>query len=211
MATKNIVFDFGNVIMKYDVDAMLGNFPLTDTEKQLFKEKIFDSPLWKDGDRGFGFRDVLFYDTVKELPEKLRDVFYALAARYDFESRYMSYNNGIEEMIRELKDNGYRIFLLSNIALSFHVLKSKVPAFGLFDGFFPSCDHGLIKPDKEVYNTFFRCFSLVPEECLFIDDSIDNVNASIEAGMPALLYNALYEDVLLLRKRLFENGITVGY
>lgn len=210
MKTKNLVFDFGNVIMKYDVDAMLTRFSLSEEEKALFKFKVFDDPKWKDCDRGFGYRDTVFYETLNEFPAKLREVFYSLVARYDFESEFMPYNNGIDELIKELKDNGYNLYLLSNIGLNFHVFNIKVPVFRLFDGLFPSCDYGIIKPEEDVYFTFFRRFSLVPEECLFIDDSIENVEASIKAGMPAVLYNAVTQDVSSLRKKLSECGIIIG-
>ncbi|MBR3767239.1 MAG: HAD-IA family hydrolase [Clostridia bacterium] len=196
--------------MKYDPDEMLSRFHLTDSEKEFFKQKIFSDPKWRDGDKGFGYRDVLFYDTVKELPEKLQKVFYSLSARYDFELMYMPYNDGIDELIAELKDNGYKIYLLSNIGLSFHYFNKKVPVFSLFDGCFPSCDYGLIKPEKEVYNTFFRRFSLVPEECLFIDDTMENVRASEKAGMPAVCYNAVLQDIAVLRKLLSARGIRIG-
>lgn len=210
MAVKNIVFDFGNVIMKYDVDAMLDRFSLSSEEKEFFKEKIFSDEKWRDGDRGYGFRDVLFAETVNEFPVKLRQVFYNLVARYDFELRFMDYNNGIENLISELKQNGYRIYLLSNIGLNFHYFKNKVNVFSLFDGFFASCDYGVLKPEKAVYEEFFRKFLLAPSECLFIDDSIENVNSSRESGMDAFMYNAIFEDVSVLRSRLQDKGILIG-
>lgn len=210
MRTKKIVFDFGNVIAKYDVDAMLGTFFLSDEEKKLFKAKVFDDPKWRDCDRGFGYRDTVFHETLNDFSPKLQEVFCSLVARYDFEVQFMPFNAGIEETIKELKDNGYNLYLLSNIGLNFHVFNMKMPVFRLFDGLFPSCDYGVIKPEKEIYDTFFRKFSLIPEECLFIDDSPENVEASIKAGMPAFMYNALSEDVSSLRKKLSEYGIVIG-
>lgn len=210
MKTKNIVFDFGNVIAKYDVEAMLDGFSLTEEEKTVFKKKVFDDPKWKDCDRGFGYRDTVFYETQKELPERLRRVFYGLTARYDFEARFMPFNEGIDDVIKELKDNGYKLYLLSNIGLNFHIFNMKMPVFRLFDGLFPSCDYGVIKPEKEVYEAFFRRFFLIPDECLFIDDSPENVDASIKAGMPAVIYNAMTENTASLRKKLYENGIVIN-
>lgn len=207
MSIKNIVFDFGNVIMRYDPDEMLNRFSLTESEKKLFKEKIFDDPKWKDSDRGYGYREILFYDTVKELPERLRRVFYALVARYDFEEKFMTYNEGIDELISSLKNNGYKIYLLSNIGLGFHVFNIRIPVFGLFDGKFATCDYGLIKPQKEVFEAFFERFELCPEECIFIDDSIENVNAGIDAGMTAFTYNAVNENTDSLREKLKIRGI----
>lgn len=210
MTVKNIVFDLGNVIMKYDVDAMLERFSLTFDEKELFKSRIFFDEKWKDGDRGFSFRDVLFYDTVKEFSPKMKQVFYSLVARYDFELEFMEFNKGIDDIIAELKQNGYSIYLLSNFGLNFHFLRNKVPVFSLFDGFFASCDYGIIKPEKEIYEEFFRKFSLNPSECLFIDDSKENTVASCANGMDAFMYNALFEDTDVLRSRLQSRGINIG-
>lgn len=195
--------------MKYDVDGMLAKFDLSQEEKSLFRKLIFDSPLWKDGDRGYSNRDVIFCDTLRLLSEKLRKVFFSLVARYDFEMEFMPFNEGIDELIKELKDNGYRIYLLSNIGLNFHIFNLKIPVFGMFDGLFPSCDFGVLKPEKEIYKLFFERLSLEPGECLFIDDSPENVEASIKAGMPAILYNAVYENVDELRKKLREREIII--
>lgn len=207
MSIKNIVFDFGNVICKYSPEAMLKQFSLTQDDEKLFIEKIFESPLWKDADRGYSFRDVLFCDVLQELPEHLRKVFYACVARYDFEERFMPLNPGIDSLIFELKQQGYGIFLLSNIGYGIHNLVLKMSLFSAFDGKFASCDYGLIKPDKRVCEAFFDSFSLIPEECIFIDDSYENVLMAKEAGMAAVQYNALYEDVGSLCDKLEKFGI----
>lgn len=191
--------------MRYDTDEMLNRFSLSEDEKRLFKEKIFDSPLWKDSDRGYSYREILFYDTLKELPEKLVEVFYALIARYDFEEKFMTYNEGIYELISSLKANGYKLYLLSNIGLGFHVFNIKIPVFSLFDGKFATCDCGIIKPQKEAFEAFFNKFSLNPEECIFIDDSIENVKASENAGMKAIQYNARFESTEILKEKLRLN------
>lgn len=207
MSIKNIVFDFGNVIGIYDPERILERFSLTREEKELFIKEIFEDPLWKEADRGCSYRDVLFYERVKELPERLRSVFFSSVARYDFEDSFMPQKDGIEELISELKNKGYGIYLLSNIGLGFHVLQLKRSVFRLFDGKFATCDCGLLKPEKEVYEAFFEKFSLTAQECLFVDDSAENVKAGINAGMSAFTYNALYEDISCLRKSLREYGI----
>ncbi len=186
---------------------MLKRFSLTTEEENLFISLIFENPLWKDADRGFGYRDVLFYDTLKELPEKLRKVFYASVARYDFEERFMPYNEGIEELIFSLKRNGYNIYLLSNIGFGFHIFNMKMPVFKHFDGMFGTCDCGHIKPEREVFDAFCSRFGLVPAECIFIDDSTENIKAGIEAGFTAFTYNALNEDICALREKLVSYGI----
>lgn len=209
MKTENIVFDIGNVLMKYDPFAMLERFSLTAEEKQLFIEKIFHSPLWLDADRGCGYRDVLFYEEVKKLPLNLRSVFYALCAKYDFESGNMPVNEGVEDLLCELKNNGYKLYIISNMGLNFHVFSIKMPLFSYFDGTVVSCDHSVIKPDRKIFDIFFDKFSLDPASCLFIDDTCVNVEASEKAGMPAICYNALKQNVCELRELLAERGVRI--
>lgn len=209
MKTKNIVFDLGNVLMKYDTDAMLDSFSLTAEEKKVFNEKIFLDPLWKDADKGYGYRDVLFYETLQGLPERLRKVFYALCASYDFEMSNMPVNQGIEKLLSMLKDRGYKLYLLSNIGLNFHVFSIRMPMFSLFDGMFASCDYGLIKPQGEIFEAFFERFSLIPEECLFIDDTLENVDASKKAGMDAICYNGIHSDASRLYELLRSKEIDI--
>ncbi len=209
MKTENIVFDIGNVLMKYDPSAMLDRFLLSAEEKQLFIDRIFRSPLWLDADRGCGYRDVLFDEEVKCLPVKLRKVFYALCAKYDFEIGNMPVNEGIEGLLQELKDNGYTLYIISNMGLNFHVFSIRMPLFSHFDGALVSCDCSVIKPDRRIFEKFFEKFSLEPSSCLFIDDTKVNVEASEDAGMPALLYNALESSTDDLRRMLAERGINI--
>lgn len=210
MNIKNIVFDFGNVIRLYDTDEMLNCFSLSDIEKEIFNEKIFNSPKWADCDRGYGYKDVVFAEEVEEFSENLKNVFYSLVARYDFEIKFMHENAGICELISKLKDRGYCIYLLSNIGLGFHVFRRELPIFRLFDGVLPSCDYGIIKPDKRIFQVLFDKFSLKPEECLFIDDNPTNIKSSIDCNMNAICYNALNESVKELEEYLREKGINIG-
>ena len=41
----------------------------------------------------------------------------------------------------------------------------------------------MIKPNEEIYKLLLNRFNLKAEECLFIDDNLDNVNAAIKLGI----------------------------
>ncbi len=193
--------------MKYEPDKMLDIFHLSESEKVFFRKKIFENEKWRLADAGCSYRDVLFCEEIKSLPEKLQKVFYALVARYDFELKYMPMNEGIEEIISELKENGYRIYLLSNIGFGFHYFIDKIPVLSLFDGFLPSCDVGVIKPDKKIYEALFERFALVPSECVFIDDTYENIESGKAFGMQGIQYNAIDQNVSELRNNLVLMGI----
>jgi putative hydrolase of the HAD superfamily len=46
-----------------------------------------------------------------------------------------------------------------------------------------SCEVGLIKPDPAIYQCICDTFSLVAEECVFVDDMAENIEAAIAFGM----------------------------
>ena len=41
----------------------------------------------------------------------------------------------------------------------------------------------MIKPNEKIYKLLLNRFNLKSEECLFIDDNLDNVNAAIKLGI----------------------------
>ena len=89
---------------------------------------------------------------------------------------------GMEELVRRLKKPGWSVYLLSNTAVTYHQYSHKLPAIDCFDGQFISADYHLLKPNREIYEKFVQVFGLVPEECYFIDNKAENVNAAIAAG-----------------------------
>ena len=56
-----------------------------------------------------------------------------------------------------------------------------------FDKVYYSCRMGLRKPDKEIFEFVLKENDLVPEETVFIDDSIQHVKGAGECGINAYL------------------------
>jgi len=57
--------------------------------------------------------------------------------------------------------------------------------FGLCTGVVISCETGLIKPEASIYHHLTDRFSLKPEECIFVDDMQENVDAARACGWQA--------------------------
>jgi putative hydrolase of the HAD superfamily len=89
---------------------------------------------------------------------------------------------GMPEIVDELKKRNYRVFLLSNTSLRFFSFYKKVKMFEKFDGFIVSAKERLMKPDQAIYQCLCKRYSLIPQECLFIDDLQKNVDGAIRAG-----------------------------
>ena len=106
--------------------------------------------------------------------------------------------------MRELKARGYTLYLLSNAARRQHTYWHDIPGSEYFSGTFISADYHLLKPEDAIYQAFFRKFGLKPEDCLFIDDSPANIEASENAGMAGIVFHG---DAAHLRCQLADRGI----
>ncbi len=49
---KNIIFDFGNVIMNYNPDEILNHYELSPADHDLLRKTIFESKEWSEIDAG---------------------------------------------------------------------------------------------------------------------------------------------------------------
>ena len=200
---KNIVFDMGNVVIRFDPDAFIERFGVGGEDKKTLLLEIFRSPEWVMMDRG-RLTDEQCADVLcPRVPEHLRDVARKLIALWD---RPIIEIEGIYPLIEELKGLGYSIYLLSNASCRQPDYWQRVPAAKFFDGTLISYSVKLIKPMPEIYEKFFETFGLKREECFFIDDSPANIEAGLYVGMPGVVF---HNDIKRLRRQLRAAGVMV--
>ena len=78
-----------------------------------------------------------------------------------------------------LKNNNYECYVLSNwSAETFEGMIEEYPFLKHFDGLLISGEDKLIKPDLAIYQLAIKRFNLVPHNCVFIDDKLENVEAA---------------------------------
>ena len=200
---KNIVFDMGNVIIRFDRDAFIDRFGVTEEERKTLMREIFLSPEWVMMDRGTLTDEQAADILCPRVPEHLRDIARKLIAFWD---RPILEVDGIEPLIEELKGKGCGIYLLSNASCRQPDYWQRVPASRFFDGTLISYSVKLVKPMPEIYEKFFETFSLKREECFFIDDSPANIEASLYVGMPGAVF---HNDIRRLRRELRAAGVDV--
>ncbi len=200
---RNIVFDMGNVIIRFDPDAFIDRFGVSGEDHKTLIREVFRSPEWVMMDRGVLTDEQAADVLCPRLPERLRETARKLIALWD---RPIYEVEGVCPLIEELKGLGYGIYLLSNASCRQPDYWQRVPAARFFDGTLISYAVRLVKPMPEIYEKFFETFSLRREECFFIDDNPANVEASIYVGMPAAVFDG---DVGRLRAKLREAGVPV--
>ena len=81
--------------------------------------------------------------------------------------------------LKELKKNKISCFALSNWSSETFVgMLEEFPFLDDFDDIIISGDVKLVKPDAKIYNLAIKKFSLIPENTVFIDDKIENIQAA---------------------------------
>ena len=58
-----------------------------------------------------------------------------------------------------------------------------IPAIECFDGVLFSAEVKCMKPQKELYEKFYKRFGLKAEECFFVDDLLLNIQGAEATGM----------------------------
>lgn len=180
---KNIIFDIGNVILQFDVEEIISNFTRKESEKQFIINNIINSPEWLQYsliDTGFISREQaieIVEDRTNHINDELIEKFWYRYNDYSF------INDNVIDIIKELKEKDYKIYLLSNINSHTynHIKDNKL--FNLVDGYVFSYIEHQVKPYVGIYNTLLERYKLIPQECLFIDDNIKNIKTANELGI----------------------------
>ena len=107
-------------------------------------------------------------------------------------------------MVAEIKASGKGLYLLSNFNKRLRGELHLAPSLLLFDGLVISGEVGLVKPDVAIYKYLLDTYGLKAEECLFVDDRPDNIEAGEKAGIKGYLFDG---DAEKLRGYLKTKGI----
>ncbi len=170
---KNIIFDLGNVIINYNQKEIINHFTNKKDEIKYIYDEIFHSPEWILMDLG-----EITNDGAIEAINKRNKFQYAKLTEDFLQEWYkkQTINKDIVEIAKTIKENGYNLFVLSNMAnLTYDYFKDN-EFFSLCTGIVISAHEHLKKPDEKVYKLLLDRYNLSAEECLFIDDDDSGKN-----------------------------------
>ncbi len=200
---RNIVFDMGNVLIRFDPDVFMDREGLTDPEeRRLIRNELFLSVEWAQMDLGILTERTAEPLILKRFPAGMHPVVHNLLYNWAIPRDEIS---GMEEIVAGLKKAGYRIYLLSNASIAQHRYWPLVSVSRYMDGEMISCDVKVVKPMWEIYQLFTDKYGLDPEECLFIDDAPANIAGAVACGWHGIVFHGDAEE---LRNKLHEAGIS---
>jgi len=201
---RNIVFDMGQVLIYFRPALFVDRLGVPQEDRPALLREVFDSVEWVQLDRGTVTEAEAEAAICRRLPQRLHGYVHELVSNWW--QRPLLPVEGMEGLVRELKELGYGIYLLSNANSRLHEYFSRIPAGRYFDGMIVSADWKLLKPQHEIYETLFREYGLRPQECFFVDDLLLNVEGARYVGMAGTIFR---DDVSRLRRELNEAGVPV--
>lgn len=187
---KNVIFDIGNVLVTFLWEDLAGELGFDEDAIRIMNERVIGD-RWNELDRGvMSEKEAVEY--IKEAIPGLEDKFDVLWSRIGEVIESYDYS---ENWVRELKQRGANVYLLSNFPkdLFTRLSKTKMPFLPYVDGKVISSFVQKIKPDPDIYECLMDTYGLNPDECVFIDDRKVNVDAAKALGMHGIVFTS-YEE-----------------
>ena len=104
---RNIVFDMGNVLIRFDPDEFMDRVEISDLQdRRLVRRELFDSMEWAQMDMGVETEDSFEPKVLARIPNRLRKQVRELLRNWAFPRKMIP---GMEELVRRLKKAGFGI------------------------------------------------------------------------------------------------------
>ena len=174
---RAVVFDWGGVLIENPVDGILsfveqhfpglGKAPYEGEAMRFFQEgKISENEFWEE---------------LAGADELDLSAFDGSLWRKAFEHTYTE-RVPVVRLAKTLKEEGYITAMLSNTeAPAVEMLKAM--NYDCFDHGLYSCELGIVKPEPEIYRRCIELLGVQPNEMLFIDDKVENIEAAEALGI----------------------------
>lgn len=194
---RNIVFDIGNVLTDFRWRGFLQDKGFDEAMVDRIARASVFSPYWNEFDRGEWDREKIMAEFVKADPEIEKELHLA----YDNVQGMVTPRDYAVPWIKELKARGYGVYYLSNFSYTAHVeCRDALDFLPYTDGGILSYQDKVIKPDKAIYELLLSRYGLKAEECVFLDDTLKNVEAARECGLYGICFQSKEQAEEELRK-----------
>lgn len=180
----NVIFDLGNVLVRWDPVAIVRSV-IDGPGAVRLAQHLFVHPDWLEVDRGALTLEQAAVQAIErtEVDEPIIHGIYAAVAPS------LQTLPASEAILDDLKKQGHTLYALSNMGqVSASYLQQHASFWSSFKDVVISSRVGLVKPQPEIFMTMLAQFGLLAADCLFIDDSAENVEAALALGLDAFVF-----------------------
>lgn len=182
---RNLVFDFGQVLIRFVPRDMAAPYAKTEEERDLLARVVFDRAYWDKLDAGTITDEEVIAAVREALPEGSRD---AGERCYRDWIYHIPEIDGMRELLCRKKKEGYRIFILSNISRYFAAHAGEIPILAEAERCVFSAVCGHLKPHADMFAYLCDTCGIRKEETVFIDDNPQNVAGAEAFGIRSILF-----------------------
>ena len=179
---KAIAFDWGGVLIE---DPVPGFLKLLAARFQCSQEELslhFSTSMY-DFQRGFVSEEHFLTNLAKKLNRpNLKKPFWKEAFREVYREQ-----NVVQSLARSLRKKGYLIGLITNTEMPARDFNLECN-YDFFDARIFSCEEGVAKPEKRIYDLMAKRLGVSNKELIIIDDKKENIEGAINAGAFGILY-----------------------
>ncbi len=197
---KNIIFDFGNVLVKWQPEKVYSEHFGDEARAWWFLRHVCDAP-WRNRIDAGESQESCIAEKRKQYPdyEEAVEVY-----RSHWKEMLTGEMEGMREVIAELKgDPDVRIYGLTNWSMeTFPEARERFGILQMIENYVVSGAEGLVKPDERLFRVLLDRYGLKAGECTFIDDNEANVCAAIQLGMNGIVFRGA--DDLRMRLGMFR-------
>ncbi|WP_333823706.1 HAD family hydrolase [Pinisolibacter sp.] len=181
----NVVFDFGNVLLRYDPRLLYDTFFPDPAKRDWFIEEIVADAWNREMDRGRPFAEGIA-ERVALHPEWETEI-------RAWDERWHEMVPGLIEETVAIRDRlaarGVPLYAITNFSAEKYAdVLVRYPTLGDFVDIVVSAHEKLLKPDPAIYRVLTERNGLDPASCLFIDDVPANVEGARAIGMQAVRF-----------------------
>ena len=158
-------------------------------------ERIADATVrsqwWNEFDKGCMELEEILAKFVEKAPECEKEI----RSIFDHMDNLLRGRSYADEWIRELKERGCKVYILSNMSKPAHEVHGKgcMKFLDEVDGAILSYQEKMIKPDRCIYELLCDRFQIEPQTAVFLDDTLKNIEAAKEFGLHGIHFKT-YEQ-----------------
>lgn len=180
---KVVVFDLGGVLIDWDPRHMYRTLFDDEAAMEHFLAEV-TTPEWNaQHDAGRRWEDGVA-QLASEHPEHA-DLIHAYWDRW--EEMLAGPIEGTVEVLLDLRGAGREIHAITNWSgETFPIARERYEFLGWFGEIVVSGEEKIIKPDRRIYEILLERIDHRAEDCIFIDDSIRNIETALDLGFSTI-------------------------
>jgi epoxide hydrolase-like predicted phosphatase len=192
---RNVIFDLGGVVLDWNPDHIVSRFQPVAELRGALKAALFGHEDWRMFDRG----TLTEAELIERLEPRVGRPKQEVTAILDAVRDSLVEKPETVKLIRALQAQGTPLYCLSNMPTAVYThLRRRHNFWDAFSGIVISGEVKMMKPEPAVFEHLLATFSLRPEESVFIDDVLANIDAAKEMG----LHTIWFKDAAQCRREL---------